>query len=75
MKFTVSMKSPDALDDAIKEAVKQYNMGGMEEEIETLREMREEKIKKFCHAWFQYGEYLRVEIDTKANTCTVLSAN
>lgn len=73
MKFTVTMKDPDTLSDAIQDAVKHENMEGMEEdEIEALREMRAEKIKKLCRMWFEYGEYLRVEIDTDTKTCIVI---
>jgi hypothetical protein len=74
MKFTVNMKDPDVLQDAIEEAVKHgvIEEGMEEDEIEALREMRTEKIKNLCRTWFEYGEYLRVEIDTEAKTCTVI---
>lgn len=61
MKFTVSMKNPDALDYAIGDAA-----AGDEKLVKTL--------KKLCEKWFTYGEYLDVEIDTEAKTCTVLKA-
>lgn len=35
-------------------------------------EARREKVAKLCSKWFRYGEYLAVEIDTEAGTCTVL---
>ena len=63
MKFLVSMKAPDALDDAIDDAVGP----DAAEEIKT-------KVRALCSRWFQYGEYLQVEIDTSAETCTVVRA-
>lgn len=74
MKFTVSMKDPDTLQDAIHEAVEDdlSEKDLDEEEMEAVGEVREEKIRKLCAKWFEYGEYLRVEIDTDAGTCTVL---
>ena len=30
-----------------------------------------EEIKELAKKWFNYGEYLTVEIDTDAKTCTV----
>jgi hypothetical protein len=72
MKFTVSMKDPDTLQDAIEEAVKSISVEGVdEEEIELIREHRTEEIRTLCRHWFEYGEYLRVEIDTEAKTCIV----
>jgi hypothetical protein len=53
MKFRVTMKDPDTLNDAIEEAVE----------------------KQMCGRWFGYGEYLTVEIDTDAKTCTVIPDN
>ena len=78
MKFTVSMKDPDTLGDAIQEAVKEAvaTIEGLDaEEREAVQEERQEKINSLCAKWFEYGEYLRVEIDTDAGTCTVLPVN
>lgn len=71
MKFIVSMKDPDALDEAI-------NMAGEElpgltaEEANAVMDLRRENAREVCRKWFEFGEYLRVEIDTEAKTCTVL---
>ncbi len=75
MKFTVSMKDPDALYDAVTDAVKDdvAKLEGLsDEEREGVIETRAEKVRDLCGLWFEYGEYLRVEIDTEAKTCTVL---
>jgi hypothetical protein len=77
MKFTVQMKDPDTLDDSIKRAVNDSlkSMAPLEgEEVDALAEVRETKARKACLKWFRYGEYLAVEIDTEAGTCTVLEA-
>lgn len=75
MKFKVSMKDPDTLHDAIKLAVgKSLDAVAISEddELEALAEVRAEKVREICSRWFKYGEYLTVEIDTEAGTCTVL---
>lgn len=58
MKFQVSMKCPDALDQAINNAT------------DTIQE--EAEIKKLCEKWFKWGEYVTLEINTDAKTCIVL---
>ncbi len=74
MKFIVQMKDPDTLQDAIDEAVKSLVVDGLSiGEMSLIRESRSEQIRALCAKWFEYGEYLRVEIDTEARTCTVLS--
>lgn len=74
MKFTVTMKDPDTLTDAIEEAVREEveAMGLPEDEAEALMEARADKVGRLCDRWFEYGEYLQVEIDTEAETATVV---
>ena len=76
MKFRVTMKEPDCLYepvyDAVNETVK--DMTGDAEEREAVAEMRAEKVRELCSKWFRHGEYLEVEIDTDAKTCTVVEA-
>lgn len=76
MKFTVTMKDPDTLHDCIRDAVRD-DVEKLEslsaEEKEALVETRIEDAAQVASKWFEYGEYLRVEIDTKALTCTVLT--
>ncbi len=75
MKFRVTMKDPDVLTDAIAEAVdSQVHIEGVdEEEMMDIRRSRVEKIYEMCsRRWFEYGEYLVVEIDTDAKTCVVV---
>jgi len=74
MKFTVTMKDPDTLYDAIEDAVieevnKMDNLD--EDEREDLIISRREKVAEICEEWFSYSEYLTVEIDTEAKTAVV----
>ena len=75
MKFRVTMKDPDTLCDAITDAV-ESSVAQMpdldQEEREAVREKRRDTVSDVCGAWFRYGEYLTVEIDTDAKTCVVV---
>jgi hypothetical protein len=73
MKFYVTMKTPDALSDAIKEAATQevLSQSGSEEEDNYNIESLSEEIQELCTKWFKYDEYLTVEIDTVEKTCVV----
>lgn len=75
MKFTVTMKDPDTLQDSIRDAtIREVKAMGLTdpEEIEALVELRAEKVGNTCSKWFPDGEYLSVEIDTEAGTCVVV---
>ena len=76
MKFKVTMKDPDTLGDAINDAVmaEVEAIPGLEtqEERQRVVELREDAARKLCQKWFEYGEYLTVEIDTDAGTATVV---
>jgi len=75
MKFRVTMKDPDTLHDAIREAVER-EVAAMpdldDDEREAIIEKRNEKVSDKCDRWFKYSEYLTVEIDTEAMTCVVV---
>lgn len=74
MKFRVTMKDPDTLHDAIHDAVvaEIENTGLPAEEQAALREPRCDAACEVAGRWFEYGEYLTVEIDTDAGTCVVV---
>lgn len=74
MKFRVTMKDPDTLNDAISDAIRQQLAESQlpEDEQEELLEIREEKVGKICGKWFEYGEYLTIEIDTETQTARVV---
>ena len=74
MKFRVTMKDPDTLYEAVEEAVANSVKGLdlTEEERDEVAEVRAEKVRDVCGSWFEYGEYLTVEIDTEQMTCEVV---
>ena len=59
MKFCITMKDPDGVYDSLQEAATEH--GVERSELEDIIKL-----------WFQYSEYLTVEIDTDAGTCTVV---
>jgi len=73
MKFRVSVKDPDVLHDAIDDALKKEEITAEDaDEREMIIEHRKEKLHELCSTWFEYSEYLTVEIDTEAKTCVVV---
>jgi len=73
MKIHVTMKNPDALTDAVKEAVEGIGLdGATEEDVKESRKEHIESALSVCGRWFYHGEYLTVEIDTVAQTCKVI---
>lgn len=74
MIFKVYMKDTDVLHDGINEALDEdlKNSGLPEDEQEALREIRHEKAADIASTWFEYGEYLTVEIDTEKETIRVV---
>ena len=63
-KLTVTMKSPDALSEAINEAVAGVENEGERQEIKDWLRIK-------CQRWFEYGEYLTVDIDVDTEACVV----
>lgn len=75
MKIRVTMKDPDAIWTASKEAADESTQGlvGLsEEEIEVLTESRCEKFQNDLSKVFRFGEYLTVEVDTDTGVATVV---
>ena len=74
MKFKVTMKDPDTLHDAIEDAVT-YELskidGLTDNDRDTLFETRRKAATDVASKWFEYGEYLTIEIDTDAKTAVV----
>jgi len=74
MKFKIQMKDPDGVYDAITDAMKDTLRsieGITDDERESLEESRREKIEAAVGKWFEYNEYVTIEIDTDAGTATV----
>jgi hypothetical protein len=77
VRFKVTMKDPDTLQDAIAEAVRaevKAIEGLSDDERETVEEQRQYAELRVCTEWFRHGEYLTVEVDTEARTATVCPA-
>lgn len=77
MKFTITMKDPDGFFDCVAEAVaEEVNKMGIadDDERDAVKETKTEKVKELLKTWFEYGEYLTVEVDIEAKTCVVTSA-
>lgn len=75
MKFRVHMKDPDTLHDAVKEAAdaSAAAVDGLgESERAYLAKSRADDALRVCRRWFEFGEYLTVEIDTDAGTAVVV---
>jgi hypothetical protein len=74
MKIMVTLKDPDALLDAVREAVvKSLEAQGLsDKESYALIEVRSAWVSGIAKRWFEFGEYLTVEIDTDAGTCAVV---
>ena len=75
MKIRITMKDPDCLygpvDDAINEWIQTIE-DLSDHEKDALAEARKETVRSKLYKWFEYGEYLEVEVDTDAETCVVL---
>jgi hypothetical protein len=76
MKFRVTLKDPDCLYEAAREATREECAaipGLSEEEKLVISQKREVDAITFASKkWFQYGEYVTIEIDTDEGTATVL---
>lgn len=75
MKLYVSMKTPDAISYAIREAIHDENLmreadGTKPMDEEEEYEMRE-KLENACNKWFSFGECTCVVIDVEEETATV----
>jgi hypothetical protein len=65
MKLTVTMKTPDALERAVEEAVPPD---------EPHRPEVIDSLLALCARWFVRDEYVTLQIDTDRQTCAVLEA-
>jgi len=66
MIIRVIMKTPDAVDTAIEEALKETHDPD-EDQTHIIKHDLREQFKN----WFEYGEVVHLIVDTDANTCTI----
>ena len=69
MKVLVGLKSPDCLGCA-KDTIIVWDEND-DEDVEQS-EIEKEKFECIARKWFEYGEYLTVEIDTEEKSIRVL---
>lgn len=80
MKLYLTFKTPDVLEDAIREKAQQIADEAAEEkkldndELLQVYEATYDELKKAGEKWIACGEYINVEIDTDAATCVVRPA-
>lgn len=73
MKITITFKDPDAVYDAVQQAVHATMPEGIKaHETEMLAEFRHKDISDELKHWIRYGEYLTVEFDLETKTAKVL---
>lgn len=75
MRFKVTFKDPDALCECINDEAKRLAEmieGIDDDERESIAEVKAEKMRFVAGAYFKYGEYVTIEIDTEAQTATVV---
>ena len=73
MKIQITIKKPDVVIDAIDEALEDMTMEGLsDEELVEIKEKRKEEYLELADKFFEYGEYLTVELDTEKETCVVV---
>lgn len=72
VKIRVQMKDPDSLYDAISEVIDLELKDLPEDEAEAISDIRREKYGNIAAKWFEYSEYVTIEIDTEAKTSRVV---
>ncbi len=72
MIIKITLKDPDALIEGINDSLSSLHIEGLEDdELEDLKDKRRQEYLDLCSKWFEYGEYITVEIDTELATCKV----
>ncbi len=77
MKVYLTFKTPDALNDAAREAAVRAREQGEEnqlshDEIEEGADAAFNEVMEVGEKFIKYGETITVELDTTAKTCTVV---
>lgn len=75
MKFRITMKDPDGIYECTEDAIKRdvASIPGLsKDEREAVLEKRRDAVIDVRDRWFEYGDYVTVEIDTDAGTATVV---
>jgi hypothetical protein len=68
------MKDPDGFYDSITRAAQDWlSEDGVRSELQDeFMKTHRDGLNAMCEKWFEFNEYLTVEIDTDAKTCVVV---
>lgn len=78
MKIKIQMKDPDCFEQLEQEIVDNLFTGETNlsnEEVDAVVEKRKDAITDLLDTWFEYEEYLTVEVDTETKTIRVVPLN
>lgn len=88
MKFQVTFKTPDALDEGVEAALTSWYsrlkaeaeaIESLEsftgEDLECVKDRVREKMLDSASKWIEWGEYITIELDTEADTCKVIRSS
>lgn len=71
MKIRITFKDPDAVYEAVEEAINRSRPDGLsDDEWEDVKQIRREGLR--LSPFIEYEEYCTVEIDTEAKTAVVV---
>ena len=74
MKFTITVKNPDSIEDSIDRAAEESIEDADFKDRHDYLDIKEEKKQQLwaaCSKWVEYQEYIRIEIDTELGTAKV----
>ncbi len=75
MRFTVTFKTPDAVDRAFGDLTEEaLGLEGDPEDVERDLSDRKDDLRTFLERWVRNGEVVYLEFDTESKTATVLPA-
>lgn len=79
MKFQITFKTPDAVENAIEEIVPKVELGDFDDEeaseADYCRQKTVDDLKEFVARWVRYGECVTIEFDTDNCTAVVVHNN
>ena len=73
MIIQVTLKSPDGYSASVDEAVHENLPEGLsQDEIDAIVDERKEEADEALAKWFEYKEYVTIEVDTEKGTARVI---
>jgi hypothetical protein len=77
MKIRVTVKSPDGIDDSVKEAIRDsvnyMCLNG--EETDAVANIRYENTWQILKKWIRFREYITIEFDTELMEAKIIENN